>query len=242
MKGQSKTFLYHALTEPSLAHYAMWLQEYHPEECVVLCRIREQFGDLLNMSSRYHMVVNDEVIRSVEALYQLCRFPHPDHHYIQRRLIKTPSPFAAKRGIELDKPDGRKDWYQVKVLIMRWCLHVKLACNYEAISTLLIGTGSKQIVETSPDGDFWGGTYKNSGDKKVLVGVNMFGQLLMELRQNILEKDKSELLIVRPLTISDFLLFGHPIQAVDGNNAQQILDDLQKASVPVSEVNQLSLF
>ena len=118
----------------------------------------------------------------------------------------------AKRYSSQFRDQGRPNWYQAKVTMMRWCLRVKLACNYEQFGALLDSTGARTIVETSPDGNFWGGVPQ--GDK--LVGANVFGQLLIELREEYRTKSREELTIVAPLTIPDFILFGKPISEVHG--------------------------
>jgi hypothetical protein len=93
---------------------------------------------------------------------------------------------------------------------------VKLACNYDTFGKLLDSTGSKTIVETSPDGNFWGAVpEKKKIHRSPLVGYNVFGQLLMELRDEYRQKPKSRMLVVKPPKVNNFKLFGKKIGTVD---------------------------
>ena len=118
----------------------------------------------------------------------------------------------AKRYSLQFRNQGRANWYQVKVIFMKWCLRVKLACNYDSFGPLLESTSDKVIVETSPDGNFWGAVWHDVRNE--LTGANVFGQLLMELREEYRSKSREEMITVRPLDIPDFLLFGETIKVV----------------------------
>ena len=65
---------------------------------------------------------------------------------------------------------------------MRWSLRVKLAQNQTTFGQLLLATGNKPIVEESAKDQFWGAKVQN-GD--ALMGVNVLGRLLMELREQL---------------------------------------------------------
>jgi type I restriction enzyme, S subunit len=199
------------LTDPDLASYDLTNKRYIAADCVVICRVKEPFGHLLNMSSEYPLIINGLKINSVEALYQALRFPlHPG---LQRLIIEDPSPLMAKDSAKVgkDRGWGRTDWYQKKVKIMRWCLQIKLACHYDEVGFLLDSTGDKDIVETSPDGNFWGGLR----DDDSYFGANVFGQLLMELRGEYRTKSEAEMRNVQMLAIENFLLYGDPIQKIN---------------------------
>jgi len=161
------------------------------------------------------MEVNGIRFRSVEHLYQALRFPAlPD---LQRKINAHASPLMAKRCTLSFRDQGRPDWYDVKVPCMDWCLHVKLAWNYSTFGSLLDTSGDKLIVETSPDGNFWGGVSLKKRDGTVpLWGANVLGQLLMQLRDEYRVKPLAELSTVFPLPIDGFLLFGESIKEVKG--------------------------
>ena len=189
--------------------------EYDRRECIVIERSKDKFGRLLNMAAGYPLAVNDITFRTLEHLYQCLRFPM--HPRLQKRIIEKPSPLVAKWVAKPHRKDGRADWFEVKFSMMWWCLHVKLAQHYDAFGTLLDGTGKKTILETSPDGDLWGGMPSRVKSKpNILVGSNAFGKMLTLLREEYRAKPKKQFMAVEPLAIDDFLLLGKRIERVVG--------------------------
>ena len=132
------------------------------------------------MASGFPINVNGIRIRTSEALYQICRFPHRTD--IQQEIILQRSPMTAKMKSRRYLIETRKDWEKVRVKVMRWCLQVKLAQNWNSFSSLLFSTGDKPIVEESRKDNFWGAKID---DDKTLIGVNALGRLLMELRAEL---------------------------------------------------------
>jgi type I restriction enzyme S subunit len=184
-------------------------RSYDRAESVVFLKTNERFGGLSNMAPGFPLRVNGVRILTSEALYQACRFPHmPD---VQRLIITEHSPMTAKMRGKPFRSESRPDWDSVRVKIMRWCLRVKLAQNWGAFSKLLLETGDKPIVEQSSKDDFWGAKVADDGK---LVGMNVLGRLLMELREEIKVGNRERLSSVRPLAISDFLLYGLPIETI----------------------------
>ncbi len=184
------------------------LRTYHRINSAVFLKTKEKYGGLSNMSGGFPLVVNDIKIRTSEALYQACRFPHiPD---IQRLIIEQKSPMTAKMKGKPYRQNSRPDWDAVRVKIMRWCLRVKLAQNWDAFSKLLMETTDLPIVEQSRRDDFWGAKLV---DKDTLIGTNALGRLLMELREQV-KDDPSKFLHVDPLPIPNFLLYGHQIEVI----------------------------
>jgi type I restriction enzyme S subunit len=114
----------------------------------------------------------------------------------------------------------RPDWEQVRVSIMRWCLRAKLAQNWQRFGQLLLSTGDLPIVEMKVRrSDFWGARATESGE---LVGMNVLGRLLMELREDLKVDDQGALKAVEPLKIPDFLLFERPIATVFARKHEDI--------------------
>jgi predicted NAD-dependent protein-ADP-ribosyltransferase YbiA (DUF1768 family) len=110
--------------------------------------------------------------------------------------------------------DSRPDWENVKVEIMRWCIQVKLAQNFFKFGEILESTGVKIIVEDSRNNDFWG-AIRGKSNENILVGSNVLGKLLVELRKIYLQhKDIPESFIVQPLKIPDFKLIGQDIETI----------------------------
>lgn len=184
------------------------VRTYDPSASVVFLKTNERFGGLSNMAPGFPLRVNDVRIRTSEALYQACRFPHlPD---VQRMIIGEHSPMTAKMRSKPFHKDSRPDWDVVRVRIMRWCLQVKLAQNWREFGRLLLATGDRPIVEKSRKDDFWGAKDAEDGS---LVGMNVLGRLLMELREQ-LKSYEAGLQSVEPLAIPEFLLFRQPIEAI----------------------------
>ena len=176
---------------------------------VVFLKTNEPFGGLSNMAGGFPLCVNGIRILTSEALYQACRFPHRPE--VQWLIIGQPSPMTAKMKSKPYRQDSRPDWDRVRVKIMRWCLRVKLAQNWDAFSKLLLETGDRPIVEQSRKDEFWGA---KPVDDHTLVGMNVLGRLLMELREVIKVAGQKAVERVEPVAIPDFLLGGRPVETV----------------------------
>lgn len=195
------------------------MQEYRRDESAVFLKTKEKYGGLSNMAGGFPLRVNGIPIRSTEALYQACRFPHRPE--VQRLIIEQKSPMSAKMKSKPHRADSRPDWEhdEVRVKVMRWCLRVKLAQNWEKFSQILLETGDWHIVEQSRKDDFWGA---KPMDDQILLGANVLGRLLKQLRGELLAAEEQgqldTLRCVEPLQIKDFLLYGRPIEAINVNN------------------------
>lgn len=184
-------------------------RRYHRNKAIIFRKTNEAFGGLSNMAPGFPLQVNALRIRTSEALYQACRFPHmPD---VQLRILRESSPMTAKMRSKPFRKDSRPDWDDVRIAIMRWCLRMKLACNWDKFSRLLIETGERPIVEESRKDAFWGA---KPIDDETLEGCNVLGRLLMELRHT-LEWSPVKLCEVRPPNVSNFVLLGEPIDIVE---------------------------
>jgi len=182
------------------------------DECCVFKKTKEVYGGLSNMAGGFPIVVNGLEIRTSEALFQMCRFPHlPD---LQLKIQNEKSPLVAKWVSRPFIADSRPDWENVKLQIMQWCIQVKLAQNFSKFGEILESTGIKIIVEDSRKNDFWG-AIRDKSNKDILVGSNALGQLLIELRKIYFQhKDTPESYIVQPLKIPDFKLIGQDIEII----------------------------
>jgi type I restriction enzyme S subunit len=201
---------------------------YDRASSVVFLKTDEPFGGLSNMAGGLPLRVNGIRIRTSEALYQACRFPHRPN--VQNLIIEQNSPMTAKMKSKPYRHDSRPDWDQVRVKIMRWCLRVKLAQNWRAFSELLLETDERPIVEESRKDDFWGAKATDDG---TLVGMNVLGRLLMELREAVKAEDPESLMHVKPLGIPNFLLGGRPIEAVTSQTPERDAESGKAAVTPV---------
>lgn len=186
-------------------------RSYNRAEAIIVYKTKDHFGGLSNMASGYPLLVNGVHILTAEALYQACRFPLSPQ--LQREIIGEYSPMTAKMKSKPSAHLTRADWSSVRYKIMRWCLRVKLAQNYGSFGDLLLATKSLPIVELSKKDDYWGAKPSNANDA-ILIGQNVLGRLLMELRELLRADSKEMLKTVTPPNISDFFLIGKPIGQV----------------------------
>ena len=192
------------------------LRTYVRGEAVVVYKTKEDFGGLSNMASGYPLQINGVRILTTEALYQACRFPHLPE--VQREIIGQHSPMTAKMKSKPYRKDSRPDWDEVRYKVMRWCLRVKLAQNYTEFGRLLLATRDRPIVEQSRKDDYWGAKLADEvGD--TLIGQNVLGRLLMELREKLKDDADGMLKMVSPLGIPNFLLLGKPIDTVTARSS-----------------------
>lgn len=186
------------------------LREYQRSESVVVHRTKEAFGGLSNMAAGFPLRINGFRIPTSEALYQACRFPDlPD---VQREIIAQHSPMTAKMKGKPHRNATRSDWDKVRHNVMRWCLRVKLAQHYKDFGRLLLSTKEKSIVEQSRKDAYWGAILMRDGE--ILIGQNVLGRLLMELREALKKDSYEKLRFVPPLRIPNFRLYGEPIEAI----------------------------
>lgn len=195
---------------------------YERNSCVVFRKTTQAFGGLSNMASGYPLEVNGIKILTSEALYQACRFPHLPE--VQRAIIAQHSPMTAKMKGKPFRKDSRPDWDQARVRIMKWCLRAKLTQNWERFSQLLVETAESPIVEESRRDDFWGA---KAIDEETLVGMNVLGRLLMELRELVISMPAEWFLRLEPLPIDNFNLFGAPILPISNKKLSRLTIERQ---------------
>lgn len=189
------------------------------------------------MAPGFPLCVNGVNFRTSEALYQACRFPHIPN--LQRQIINEHSPITAKMLIKPFKEKSRPDWLAIRVQVMRWCLRIKLAQNWCKFSALLLATGCQAIVELSSKDDFWGAKPTTDG---ILVGQNILGRLLMELREKIRLIGFESLKTVNPPPIERFCLLQKTIGPTSGNCLNSIEQARQQGESKPQKPLQPSLF
>jgi len=197
------------------------IRVYHKENSCIFKKNNDKFGDLSNMATGFPLRVNGIDIRTTEALYQACKFPHlPD---IQQKIIEQKSPMLVKMISNTNKKKSRDDWENIRLKVMKWCINVKLAQNFVSFGASLHETGLKNIVENSAKDNFWGAIPNE--DETIFTGKNALGRLLMDLRQAFYSKDNYSLLYVEPPQIDNFLLYHEPIEIID--ERQSFISSLQ---------------
>lgn len=180
---------------------------YEKGEVVYFRTTTGEFGALSNMAPDYPIRLMGIRIPTAEALYQACRFPDlPD---VQRLIIDQPSPMTAKMKSKKYRDRTRNDWDKVRANVMRWCLRAKLENNWARFGDILSRTGQRPIVEESTKDDFWGAKPQDGG---LLVGQNVLGRLLMELREEYRDASSGRTGAIRYPSIPHFLLFGEQLE------------------------------
>jgi type I restriction enzyme, S subunit len=213
------------------------VRRYDPRSSAVFLKTAERFGGLSNMAPGFPIVVNGVRFRTSEALYQACRFPALPE--VQQLILTAMSPMTAKMRSKPFRAESRPDWDLVRVQIMRWCLRQKLQQNWPRFGSLLLSTGDAPIVEKkSRRSDYWSATEEQDG---MLVGTNVLGRLLMELRDQLKSAGIGAFDRIDPPRIPDFLLLGETIETTFRRDAIDTAPE-ESEPVPVHETRaQLSL-
>lgn len=184
---------------------------YSKDDSCIFKKNNEEYGGLSNMATGFPLQINGVSIKTTEALYQACRFPHLPE--IQQKIIEQKSPMSVKMISNANRKKSREDWDGIRLKVMKWCIQVKLAQNFTSFGAVLHETGLKNIVENSSKDNFWGAVPNDNST--IYTGKNALGRLLMDLRQTFYSKDSYSMLYVEPLIIEDFLLYGDKIKTVD---------------------------
>jgi ribA/ribD-fused uncharacterized protein len=109
-----------------------------------------------------------------EILFQALKFIHLPDVFAKFKTFKT-SREAFTYAQELRKTGCvRKDWNNISLSVMLFCLYHKFTQNPDALQ-LLLSTEDREIIENSPYDSFWGVGANRKGE-------NMLGKLLMLLR------------------------------------------------------------
>ena len=109
---------------------------------------------------------------TAEHYFQAQKFPAQPAY--QEQIRRARSPKDAKALGRSRKVPLRPDWEEVKDEVMRRALRAKFLAHSE-LATLLLGTGTRRLVENAPSDEYWGCGRTGSGK-------NRLGFLLMELR------------------------------------------------------------
>jgi ribA/ribD-fused uncharacterized protein len=150
--------------------------------CVTFSKTKESFGGFSNMSTEYPIVVKGVVFPTSEHFYQCMKYV--DHPQVQREIIGEKNPLLMKNKQKKHRGLIRKDWEDLKEVIMEITVHLKLVSHWVKFGNLLMETGEKEIVEISKKDSFWG-MIPQVSDSAVLVGENKLGGILSRFRELI---------------------------------------------------------
>lgn len=178
--------------------------KYLIENSIVFKKNNEDYGYFSNMSSTFSLSVNDLKIPTIEALYQSLKFV--DYIDIQKEILVQKSPMAIKYKARKYQKFIRKDWENIKIEVMEFCLRIKIYENPK-FANLLLETRNMSIVENSNVDSFWGAKFVEN----YLIGDNQLGELLMKLRDELLN-NKFEMAIPSHLELK---IFGKEIYSLE---------------------------
>lgn len=190
------------------------IRTYQRVDSAVFKSTHAEWGGFSNMAAGFPIQVSEIEFKTSEALYQSCRYPHiPD---AQEKIISQGSPMTAKMVGKPYRSETRPNWGFLRVMFMRWCIHQKLLHNWDSFGELLIESDGLDIVEESNKDFFWGA---KPIEHDQLMGFNVLGRLLMELRQNLIDCPEN-LMLIRPPAVDHFVFLGkevNPVKLQDGN-------------------------
>jgi ribA/ribD-fused uncharacterized protein len=147
---------------------------------ILFYSVNEPYGEFSNFFP-HPFELKGRIWPTSEHYFQAQKFAGTEHEEAIR-LAKSPM-IAARMGRSRERP-LRPDWEAVKDDIMREALRAKFA-QQPALKSLLLSTGTAQLVEHTTNDRYWG----DGGDGK---GKNRLGQLLMELREQLRKEQSKE--------------------------------------------------
>ena len=139
----------------------------------------EPYGCFSNFSA-HGFTLDGAYWPTSEHYFQAQKFAGTPHAE-EVRQAKTPKD-AANIGRERKRP-LRKDWEEIKDDVMRRAVIRKFETHPD-IRVILLATGEEEIVENAPGDYYWGCGADGSGK-------NMLGQILMEVRQILRERESN---------------------------------------------------
>ena len=139
-------------------------------------------GEYAFLSNFYDSPISDcdgNMYPTVEHFFQSMKTLDP---YMHRKIAAAPTPGQAKKlGRHVDL---RHNWDEIKVNVMKCGL--KLKFSIPELKEKLLATGDAYLEE----GNWWKDRYWGVCNG---IGENMLGKLLMELRDELREKDNEAL-------------------------------------------------
>ena len=166
--------------------YYSW-NEYPLDKCIPIRGVKEQWGILGNFAPT-PLIVKGVLFSNSEQLFQMMKFSDKETLLSIYQSKGLPLKWAAQKG----EKNGlrRKDWGQIIIDVMKFCLQTKYEQS-EEFRHVLNETIGFSIVEDQTklkttksgnlkDADTWGVVRKG----ELFVGSNLLGRLLMELRDN----------------------------------------------------------
>jgi ribA/ribD-fused uncharacterized protein len=133
----------------------------------------QEFYPLSNFSA-FNLQWSGHTFATSEAAYQWEKFPDSR---IGVDILHAPSAHEAFKLAERHRDLIRKDWPEVRTLIMTQILWAKVT-QHEYVKRKLLETGDRHLFENSWRDDFWGWGPNQDGK-------NMLGKLWMQIRTEL---------------------------------------------------------
>ncbi len=112
---------------------------------------------------------------TVEHFYQAQKFVGTPKEYLVRQIAQAATPEQAAEIGRAHAP--RPDWGERRLEVMHQAILAKFTAHSD-LRSVLLGTGSEELVEDSPRDYYWGCGADGSG-------CNQLGKLLMRVRSEL---------------------------------------------------------
>ena len=137
----------------------------------------QPWGEFSNYS-RHAVFLREKTWPTVEHLYQAQKFVGTDY---EERIRTALTPTLAKQKAKEWKPQRRSDWDVVKEDVMLEGLRAKFN-QHPDLKRKLLSTRERRLVEFTDNDAYWGENHKG-------LGKNRLGELLMQLRSELMDSD-----------------------------------------------------
>ena len=134
----------------------------------------------LSSYSKFGFELDGSVWPSVEHYYQGMKFEEDE---LRESVRAADHPEKAKQLAKDHKKAIRKDWQQVREVMMTRAVYIKCR-THKAAAAALLATGNQQIIETSQYDYYWGCGRDGRGH-------NTYGKVLMAVRDKLKEEQVS---------------------------------------------------
>lgn len=136
----------------------------------------------------------------VEQAYMLAKAATFKDNEIVNRLLTEPNPFECKKLGQMVSNFDADLWAERKVPIM-YVLNLAKYTQNEPLRELLLGTGSLEIAEASPNDTEWGiglaAEFPGADEPRHWRGKNLMGRVLMSVRGKLRNEDVDQIVLFK---------------------------------------------
>lgn len=143
---------------------------------------RSNIDEVLGTYSEYPFDLDGEHWLTVEHYFQGMKFIESSPEQF-KKIVKAKTAKQAKRLGRNRLAKLRKDWKQVRRVVMTRAVYTK-AKTHRQVAEALLNTGSRKIMENSQYDYYWG----CGRDRRA---ENIYGQVLMDVREKLKEELES---------------------------------------------------